>query len=549
MRHKKKRRVKKFAVTQVNRENSKKGGPALYLAACILPFVAYVAIYARDLWQLPHYQFFPIVFAAVVSLTYERWPKRSELRFSRSWLAFAIVYSGIFVELVGTAFASPWQSYLGFCLIVIGLGISIHPVGTQRFAFASIGLLLLLVWRPPFNRGLMGDTWLIARLQIVSSRLSSWVLDFFGIVHALPGTVLQLPDASFGVAEACSGIQSFFTIVSIAAIYSVANRLSWIRTLILLFMGAFWAIVMNTVRISFIPVAHEWFGIDLAHGWRHDLLGYLVLFLAVVLVASSKALIDHVPLPSAPVWGFRSATSERHTAPFWLKLAAGLTVIIGILQIGDFVSALRRDRSKIVFFDRDIIVPLYESSMPNQLGSWQRTNFTAIDRVRGSDLGQFSNIWQYKSEELNPVCSLDQAFPGWHELSTCYTNQGWKLTERVRSTAQSDGEDWDFITVKLEMPTGEYGLLFFGFFDGNGRPVAAPAQWTSWASLKNRIQNRLSDSVRQTLLQGEAYQTQLFITNSEPFSEPQINLARAQYLVAREELRKSFSSQSELGIH
>ena len=60
---------------------------------------------------------------------------------------------------------------------------------------------------------------------------------------------------------------------------------------------------MNTVRIVTIPIAQQWFGIDLVHGLEHALLGYAVLIAGILLLFSTDQLIQFVMGPQDPEGG------------------------------------------------------------------------------------------------------------------------------------------------------------------------------------------------------------------------------------------------------
>ena len=70
------------------------------------------------------------------------------------------------------------------------------------------------------------------------------------------GTVVQVPGhESYGIEQACSGVQSFFTLLFIAVVFIVVFRRPLFRSIILIGSAVFWALFMNTVRIFLISSA------------------------------------------------------------------------------------------------------------------------------------------------------------------------------------------------------------------------------------------------------------------------------------------------------
>ena len=123
------------------------------------------------------------------------------------------------------------------------------------------------------------------------------MLDLIEVPHRLQGNVFELASGTLFIGEACSGVQSLFTML-FCSMFLVA----WLRrriTLLPIYLLAavVWAGCLNVMRIVAIAVAQEWFGIDLLHGWKHDLLGYTCLGLAIGLLASTDRLIQVLAFP------------------------------------------------------------------------------------------------------------------------------------------------------------------------------------------------------------------------------------------------------------
>jgi exosortase/archaeosortase family protein len=94
------------------------------------------------------------------------------------------------------------------------------------------------------------------------------------------------------VAEACSGLQSLFTILFLAALVFCLKRRSLIHGLCLLSFGLILSGMMNILRVVTIAVAWEVNGTDLSTGWPHDTLGYLCLGLAAAMLLSADRLLE-----------------------------------------------------------------------------------------------------------------------------------------------------------------------------------------------------------------------------------------------------------------
>ena len=602
-----------------------------YLVA-ILSQYPMLNLYVKHLWAEPHYHSGVFAIVATIAVAWLRWPRGQAIQIQKSTTSNVLLGLAIIAVLFSILFVLPWMSALSVMLIVTSFLARIPDVEMKgSLWYAALPLFVFL--QLPFGY----DRNLVTSLQTYSAGYTSRLLDLVGVGHYMSGTVLEVPNLQdFRIEQACSGVQSFFTLVLVAVVYSVFNRqvkapekgiaiLSifagliflmargipkavaavdmppfWsgllfligislflfafigFRTALLVMSAVFWAIFMNTIRIMSIPIALQYFDLDLSTGNNHMYLGYVSLILGIVLILSTDQLIMFMfgPVEDAnesgkfgrlvgKMWnslvpmgndnessrGRRSNRSRRPVSPMMQKVLwgfAGLMVVAGLWQFSDVRACQRQADSKklIRVFDDDVTVPFNEDDIPQKIDNWTRVAFETEMRDRGSDFGERSDSWQFRSPRCKAVASLDQTFPGWHELTTCYTNTGWKVTNRsVLSTSEalglespSDDQDdqWDMIEVTMVSPTGQYGYLLFSHFDSFGHGLTVPRQWNSITGFITRVQNRLSHRIRATLIQGEAYQIQVFLTSYNEFSPEIIAEARASYVKIRDEVREKF---------
>ena len=96
------------------------------------------------------------------------------------------------------------------------------------------------------------------------------------------------------------------------------------------------------------------------------------------------------------------------------------------------------------------------------------------------------------------------------------------------------------IEVIMEKPTGERGCLLFSHFDSFGEGLAVPKSWNTINGFITRVMNRMSHRIRATLVQGEAYQIQVFLNSYNDFDPEVTAEARQRYVKIRDEVRDRF---------
>jgi len=536
------------------------------------------------------------------------------------------------VAFLGMLFVEPWFAALSAMLIVTSfLARSLDRETGKSLWTCSLPLYVYL------TLPLYLDVRLITSLQRYSASYTSRLLDLFGLGHHMDGTVIKVAVENvngvreYGIEEACSGVQSFFTLLLVAVVFVVLSRriklTGWafgivavcaaflcfvlrataltmpvwneslltagvgflllpilgFRATLLILSAVFWALFVNIVRIFLIPVVDILLGYDLSHGISHDILGYGALTIGILMIFSTDQFLLFLfgPVETGEsesgsigesitrFWnrvisadGSKTESSNSHKessvrnpiskAGFsFIWIVAFLIVSMGVFQFADVRRSIAQTDLQVRFFDADVTLDYEEDDIPKEVDGWKLVQYEVQDRSRGSDLGQRSDVWQFRSPTCAAVASLDQAFPGWHELTTCYKNQGWELKTRVRKNPgdvldSEDGDDsWPYIEATFEKKTGEKGYLLFSHFDAFGEGVDAPEQWNSINSFFVRAQNRMSHRIRSSLLRGEVYQTQVFLTSYGDLDESVKQEVNERYLKIREQLRIRFKEKKK----
>ncbi len=174
--------------------------------------------------------------------------------------------------------------------------------------------VVLLVWGQRFFRGVWPavlftgfmlplpfqlERTLSDPLQVLGASESAWFIQAFGIPAIAQGNTILMGETRLGVAEACSGLRMlmvFFAISASAVI--ISNRTRWEKLLILLSAIPI-ALIANIVRIVATAVAHQSFGRETADLIFHDLSGWLMMPLAMLLLYLELKILDLVFVKAA----------------------------------------------------------------------------------------------------------------------------------------------------------------------------------------------------------------------------------------------------------
>lgn len=266
----------------------------LMIAIGVIALVYTPVLYSElgNLWTREYYQFFPFAFASTLFFAATRASREPELsgHWLRQTLRILLVASAAALTAIGCLKSRPLLCYTGFVLSLAAL-LDLFRESDSRRRLLYLILPVLMTVRPPQNR----DEQVIQKLQLITSRIASDFLNVMQIDHIREGNVIQpMVGVPLEVADACSGVQSLFTVMFIAAFIGVSKQYSIVRSLLLMSTAVFWALLMNVGRVLTIAVAQVKFSLDLTTGWQHDAVGYAAMLLAIPFLLSTDRFIQFI---------------------------------------------------------------------------------------------------------------------------------------------------------------------------------------------------------------------------------------------------------------
>jgi exosortase len=140
-------------------------------------------------------------------------------------------------------------------------------------------------------------------LQLVASQVGEQVLRLLHIPVLREGNVMILANTTLEVAEACSGIRSLVSLLTLGIVYGYfIDRRAGVRLLIALVTVPV-AIVTNALRVAGTGVAAHYYGPEAAEGFLHEFSGFIVFAAAFALLFLLAKLIQVLFPPRAPISG------------------------------------------------------------------------------------------------------------------------------------------------------------------------------------------------------------------------------------------------------
>ena len=139
-------------------------------------------------------------------------------------------------------------------------------------------------------------------LQLLASSLGEYSIASMNIPILREGNILILSNATLEVAEACSGIRSLVSLFTFGLVFGyIADHRVWVRAVIALSAIPV-AILANGMRVAGAGVAAHNYGPAGARGLFHEISGWLVFLVALLMILGLHRLLRRcvLPTPLAP---------------------------------------------------------------------------------------------------------------------------------------------------------------------------------------------------------------------------------------------------------
>ncbi len=212
-------------------------------------------------------------------LVWERRHRLAALEIRPSLAGLAIVVLSLLVFVTGELGAEMFLARVSLIGVVAGSVMFVLGPAHTRILALPLGLALLAIPLPAilFNR-------LAFPLQLMASRVAETSLSAFDVPVLREGNLIFLATATLEVAEACSGIRSLMSLLTLGIVYGYFTETSVPRRVILATAMIPIAIIANAARVAGTGFIAHFAGGAAADSFFHFFAGWLVFMAAVMML-------------------------------------------------------------------------------------------------------------------------------------------------------------------------------------------------------------------------------------------------------------------------
>jgi exosortase len=287
---------------------TKRSWRAIALTSVVLFTYATVLVkLSRDWWSDENYSHGLLV---PFIIGYILWSQRGKFAAERARPSVLLGATAVALALLalwfGVAGAELYTQRMSLVLLIAGIVIYFGGLRFLRLVLIPLVLLILAIPIPTiiFNK-------IAFPLQLFASRVAVWSMTLLGIPVLRMGNVIELkPLNSFTtkkleVVEACSGIRSMMTLVTLAVVFAYFTHprsddqsgprmrtYGFVRSSIIVLSAVPIAILTNAARVSGTGILSHYYGTGVADGFFHEFSGWVVYVVAFLILFGIGWILD-----------------------------------------------------------------------------------------------------------------------------------------------------------------------------------------------------------------------------------------------------------------
>lgn len=283
-----------MASTSLQLDTKKLLAAALLLGGVV---VVYWDTFARliDAWIVDgNYSHGWLIIPIAAYLAWERRDQLASTPLKPSWTGLVVFFFGIAVLLAGLLASEYFLSRTSLIITLAGMIVFLFGWSHLRILAFPLAFLVLMIPLPAivFNK-------IAFPLQLLASRVGESCIAAARIPVLREGNVLVLANTSLEVAEACSGIRSLVSLITLGLVFGYfADSRAWVRTLIVLSTIPV-AILSNAARVAGTGILAHYYGPGAAEGFFHEFSGWMMFLVAFLMILALQRLILRFA-PAAP---------------------------------------------------------------------------------------------------------------------------------------------------------------------------------------------------------------------------------------------------------
>lgn len=461
--------------------------PFAIAAALAFVYAAVLAKLGADWWTDENYSHGLLVPPLIGFIVYLEFDDLKKAVSKPSVLfGFSLILFALFMLLGGILGAELFTQRISLVVMLAGIVVYFFGAKILRLLVVPFVLLLLAIPIPQiiFNK-------IAFPLQIYASQMAVWGIRLFDVPSVRKGNIIEiLPDGAtqiiaLEVVEACSGIRSLMTLMTLALVLAYFTRsknqvfeserfdflknFDFWRAIILVLSAIPIAVFTNAARVTATGVLTYHHGKRAAEGTFHEISGWLVYIAALALLIGLNLLLKRFKIQ-----GSKFKIQSKETGNEKPETGNQIYLLLFVLIIGGVFINWFEQRGEVQTSRRPL------SEMSAILGDWRQkgsamkfdaptesilrtTDYTM--REYAAQDGRNANLYigYYASQKTGAT---------YHSPQNCLPGAGWVMIQPELVEIKTPSGNI-FTANKFIIENGAYSEVLIYWYQGRGRAAAS----------------------------------------------------------------------------
>ncbi len=231
-----------------------------------------------DLWNDDNYSHGMLI--PFISLYFIR-SRLDELKQALSrpnFLGLVVVLSGLALFILGNIGGEIFSKRISLILVIYGLILFLEGKEVAAILRFPVGILFFAVPLPYILYNAIAFP-----LKLIATRFAVLLLNIYGMPVFHEGNIIHLPHSTLEVVDACSGIRSLMTLITLAFFLACMMHKNFFRRLLVVLLAIPVAVLVNAFRVALNGVMTKYYP-DFINGFWHEFSGWLLFITSFILL-------------------------------------------------------------------------------------------------------------------------------------------------------------------------------------------------------------------------------------------------------------------------
>jgi exosortase D (VPLPA-CTERM-specific) len=340
-----------------------------------------------------------------------------------------------------------------------------------------LGILIFAIPLPSFFNNALS-----LQLQLLSSQLGVLIIRAAGISVLLEGNVIDLGTHQLEVAEACSGLRYLFPLMTLAFIVAYMLRGPFWKRVAIVVASIPISVAMNSLRIGFVGITVERWGMRMLEGTLHDFEGWLIFMFSTAALLLTAGWLGRLGNPGVKLRDMftlptvsdpqdeKTARAPASRVPnTWQMLPPSFLAAAGLVLLGA-ITGFAVPPAQPAHLPRELF-----TGIPLRLDAWlgrpDKLEATYLDALRLDDY-VLTNYYNGSGLAVNFYAAYyesQDSSRAVHSPNDCMPGGGWQITKLERRQFPASGGTAQFMMNRAVIQMGSQRQIVYFWFQERGR--------------------------------------------------------------------------------